>query len=257
MRTATGVPITDRGFDRAVEQRSHERLVLAAFVDGGDDAPVPDLERLCIDRGGCFDVVLVDFRRAPAAARRCRATGTPAVCTFRDGRALEHFDGPELLARLTAWLDATLPGEAARAVEAAERLAPDDPAAALAYTQALACDPGSPRALLALARLHAADGDAATALALATRVRADAPEAVEAARLADELRPGVDATGEEAALRARIAMNLEDTDTRIALVRTLWRRGKRDEAHAMTEDLTARMLERNEHQRTSRARRSA
>jgi len=220
MRTATATLVTDHGFTRAVERRSHERPVLAVFVTGADDHPVPDLERLCIDRGGCFDVVLIDFRRSPAAARRSGATGTPAVCAFRDGRALDRFDGPDLVAPLTRWLDTMLPGEAARAVDAAERAAPGDPAAALAYAQALACDPNAPRALLALARLHAADGDAATALALATRVKAGAPEAADAARVAAELRGRVAAAGEEAVLCTRVAMDLRDVDTRIALVRT-------------------------------------
>jgi len=202
---------------------------------------VPDLERLCIDRGGCFELVLVDAAHAWQAVSRCGVLEPPAVCAFRDGSLIERFEGDPLLGGLGAWLEITLPREAARAAEAAERAAPGDAAAMLAYAQALACDPSCSRALLGLARLHASDGDAATALALATRVRPESPEAAEAARLADELRSSVDAAGEEAMLRARIAMDLEDVDARIALGRTLWRRGKRDEAHTMANDLAARL----------------
>lgn len=241
MRTATTALVSDHAFRRVVEARSHERLVLAVFVDGADAEPVPTIEQLCIDRGGCFDVALVDFQRAPAAARRCGATTSPAVCGFRDGRALERFDGPGLIDGLRAWLESRLPHEAERALAA---VAPDDPDVMLAYSQALACDPSCARALLGLARLHAVDGEPATALALATRVKPDAPEAGEAAQLAEQLRTRVDPVDEDATRRARIALNLEDADTRIALVRTLWRRGKRHEAHAITSDLRSRIVAR-------------
>lgn len=224
MRTATTTLHTDADVEALVEERSHERLVLAAFVGGADEPPVPDLEGLCIDRGGCFELVLVDVARAPATARRCRVIGTPAICAFRDGVLIERFEGDAAVGGLRAWLEIQMPREAARAADAAERAGPGDPAAMLAYAQALACDPSCAQALLGLARLYAHQGDAATALALATRVRSETPEADDAARLADELRRRVDPVGEEAMLRARAAMDLEDVDTRIALVRSLWRR---------------------------------
>ena len=222
--------VGDDEFERVVCRGSEESLVLAAFLER-DDGLVEELERMCIDRGGCFNLAFVLAAQAPRTIRCWNRRGLPAVHAFRDGEQLACFDGPAIVAAARTWLDAALPREAERTAVVAERWsAMGDMRALAAYRQALACDPGCSRALLGRARLHAAVGDHARALALATRVpRADALGG-EAAKLAARLRRDVDPEGEEAAVRGRLAMDFGDHEARRQLVDLLERRGKHDEA---------------------------
>jgi hypothetical protein len=99
----------------------------------------------------------------------------------------------------------------------------DAPGAEAAFTAALARDPRHPRALLGLARMYAASAQP-RALGLLERVSPSSALAHDASVSRRSSGPA-DATGDEAALRARVAANLEDLDARLQLGRCSRRAG--------------------------------
>jgi thioredoxin-like negative regulator of GroEL len=185
---ATATCVGEDDFRSIVRDPSQDHLVLVVVAEGS--APVVrDLERTCVDRGGCFTMAIVSAPEALEATRRWNRSGRPAVCAFRDGACIASFDGAAIVAAVRGWLANALPREAMRCARLADRrAAADDPRALGEYEQALACDPGCPRALLGMARWQAAHGDRAGALALATRVPHSTGLGAEAAGLAELLR---------------------------------------------------------------------
>lgn len=180
--------VGEDGFRSIVREGSRDHLVLVVMAE--QDTPVVrDLERTCLDRGGCFTMVIVPAPEALEATRRWHRSGRPMVCAFRDGACIASFDGTGIVAAVRGWLANALPREAVRCASLADRhAATDDPRAPSEYEQALACDPGCPRALLGMARWHAAHGNRVGALALATRVPPANGLGTEAAGLAEQLR---------------------------------------------------------------------
>jgi len=231
------VDVGDEDFEREVLERSRAVPVVVDFWApwcGPCRTLGPVLERLATEHAGAFVLAKVNVDEAPAVASAFRIQSIPAVKAFRDGALAGEFVGAQPEAAVRQFLAPLLPTEADGLASTGEARAAagDRPGAETAFKEALALDSRNAAALLGLARLYVTDGKATEALPLLERIPPGAAVARDAERLAAEIRMGVDAVGDEAALRHRVAANLEDLDARLQLGRVLAARRKYDDALA-------------------------
>jgi len=163
------------------------------------------------------------------------------VLGFRHGELVSEFVGALPEAGVREFLRRVLPSEAERMAVAAAELAQRGQTVEAEATlrRALELEPRCDRALLDLAGLLADRQDAAAALALLDRV-APGPLRAPADRLAAEIRVREAGAADEPALRARLAADPADLETRFRLAQALAARSRYEEALAEYLDLVRR-----------------
>ena len=223
-----GAPLSfdvgDADFETAVLQRSLTQPVLLdcwAPWCGPCRVLKPLLEKLVAAYEGRFALAKLNSDEAPEISALLGLRSIPHVMLFVGGRPVGQFSGALPESQVRAFLDAHLPAPSATA-SLRDQAALADPATAEALLrEALALDPDEPELLADLAERVAADGRADEARALVERVpavlRGDRHAALLARLDFQSLRPA----GDAAALRARIAADPKDFESRMALAALL------------------------------------
>jgi putative thioredoxin len=235
------IDVGDQDFETAVIERSRTTPVVVDFWApwcGPCRAIGPLLERLADEHGGAFVLAKVNVDEAPAVAQAFGIQSIPAVKAFRDGMLVGEFVGAQPEGTVRRLLELALPTAADTLVAEAAGLASAGGEAKL--REALALEPRHAGALVALARLLAARDDTTEALRLLELVSPPSPLLAEAERLAAELRTRSDGAGNEAALRARLATDPDDLQTRLDLGRTLAALGRHEDALSELLDVVKR-----------------
>jgi len=235
------IDVGDQDFETAVIERSRTTPVVVDFWApwcGPCRAIGPLLERLADEHGGAFVLAKVNVDEAPAVAQAFGIQSIPAVKAFRDGMLVGEFVGAQPEGTVRRLLELALPTATDTLVAEAAGLASAGGEAKL--REALALEPRHAGALVALARLLAARDDTTEALRLLELVSPPSPLLAEAERLAAELRTRGDGAGNEAALRARLATDPDDLQTRLDLGRTLAALGRHEDALSELLDVVKR-----------------
>ena len=219
------IEVGEKNFEKEVLERSRSVPVVVDFWApwcGPCQVLGPILERLAEERRGDFVLAKLNVDENPELASAFRVQGIPAVKIFSDGALVDEFTGalPEEAVREV--LAGIMPSEADRDAQAAAKLAAEgkrDEARAL-YEKALAAEPNHDESLLGLARLLATE-DVGRALELLDHVAFTSPARDEADRLAAKLKLRSAGGGNETQLRAAVAADPENLDTRFELAETL------------------------------------
>jgi len=234
----------DKDFERVVLERSKTTPVVVDFWApwcGPCRTLGPLLERLAGEAGGAFVLAKVNVDENPGLAAALNVRSIPMVLGFRHGELVSEFVGALPEAGVREFLRRVLPSEAERMAVAAAELAQrgQTTEAEATLRRALELEPRCDRALLDLAGLLADRQDAAAALALLDRV-APGPLRAPADRLAAEIRVREAGAADEPALRARLAADPADLETRFRLAQALAARSRYEEALAEYLDLVRR-----------------
>ncbi len=201
----------------------------------------PALEAAVTAAGGKVKLVKIDVDKNQRIAGQMRVQSIPAVFAFVDGQPVDGFMGNVPPSELKEFVDRVAAqgpdGGLADALAAAEEMLETGAAADAAQTFAaiLGEEPGNLEAIGGLARAYLAAGDAARAretLDLAPADKASDP-AIAAARAAIELAEDTADVGETEELRARLAANENDHQTRLDLAMALL--AAKDKAGAVDE----------------------
>jgi putative thioredoxin len=213
----------------------------------------PALEAAVDAAGGAVKLVKVNIDENPEIAQQLRIQSIPTVYAFKDGQPVDGFMGAIPESQVKAFVAALAGGAhghdhghdhghggpehtAEVLAVAAEALAAGDVAmAAQAYGHVLQDEPGNPKAVAGLARAYLMGGDLERAKTTLQMVPADAAqdEAIRTVEAELKLRTApAPESGETAALRARLAADPKDHQTRFDLAMALEAGGKRDEAVA-------------------------
>lgn len=236
--------VTDQNFEPLVIERSKEVPVVVDFWApwcGPCKALGPLLERLADEHRGAFVLAKVNTDENPGLASAFRVQSIPMVIGVRDGELAGHFVGALPESGVREFLSRLLPSAGERHVEEAEALlaAGKTAEAEAAFRAALDIDPRSGGALVGLARALSQHGEQDEALALLDRVDAG-PRRAEADRLAAAIRIRQSGAGDEAGLRARVAADPNDLESRLTLAQALAAGGRYDEALEHYLDLVKR-----------------
>ncbi|MGH2821391.1 MAG: tetratricopeptide repeat protein [Actinomycetota bacterium] len=156
--STTILEVAEDGFERDVEQRSHEVPVVVDFWAawcGPCRFLGPVLEKLCEEAGGAWVLAKVDVDANPGLAARFGIQGIPAVRAFKAGREVAEFVGALPEPQVREWLAQLEPSRADLAFEEGRRAEDrgDRTAAAKAFEEALNHDPGHAPARCALERV--------------------------------------------------------------------------------------------------------
>jgi putative thioredoxin len=226
MPTAHAYDVTSENFERDVLEASHVQPVIVDFWApwcGPCRVLKPILEKLAEEYGGRFKLAKVNSDENPQISSAYGIRSIPDVFAFRDGKPVSHFLGAQPESQVRAFIDGLLPSssELERLRAAELRSAGDAAGAIAALEQAVALDSRNAPARLDLAELlieHARLDDAQAQLdAVAPDTRLDSR--VEALRAAlGFARTGASGTS-EAELRARLAANPADHESRLSLAR--------------------------------------
>ena len=234
----------DKDFEQVVLERSKTTPVVVDFWApwcGPCRTLGPLLERLAGEAGGAFVLAKVNVDDNPGLATALNVRSIPMVLGFRLGELVSEFVGALPEAGVREFLRRVLPSEAERMAVAAAELAQRGQTVEAEATlrRALELEPRCDRALLDLAGLLADRQDAAAALALLDRV-APGPLRAPADRLAAAIRVREAGAADEPALRARLAADPADLETRFHLAQALAARSRYEEALAEYLDLVRR-----------------
>ncbi|NIS28926.1 MAG: thioredoxin, partial [Actinobacteria bacterium] len=114
--------IDQQTFGQDVLQRSHEVPVVVDFWAawcGPCKVLGPALERVTEEYGGAFELVKVDVDANQALAQQFAVQSIPTVIAFRDGEPVSQFMGAIPEPQIRTFIDAILPTELDRKVDAA------------------------------------------------------------------------------------------------------------------------------------------
>jgi len=228
------IDVGDSDFENAVIERSKRTPVVVDFWApwcGPCRTLGPLLERLVTEHRGAFILAKVNIDQNPGLSSALNIQSIPMVIGFRDGHIVSEFVGalPENAVR--EFLKKVLPSEADRLAEGGEQLVKGGnlPEAEATFRQALQLDPHNDRALFGLAGILADRKADADAMELIDRIGAG-PQRQAADRLAAEIRIREAGGGDEQTLRAKLAANPADLETRFLLAQSLAAASKYREA---------------------------
>jgi putative thioredoxin len=234
----------DKDFEQVVLERSKSTPVVVDFWApwcGPCRTLGPLLERLAAESAGAFVLARVNVDENPGLAAALNVRSIPMVLGFRHGELVSEFVGALPEAGVREFLRRVLPSEAEQMAAAAVALAQHGQTAEAEATlrRALELEPRCDRALLDLAGLLADRQDDAAALALLDRV-APGPLRAPADRLAAEIRVRQAGEADEPGLRARLAADPADLESRFHLAQVLAATSRYEEALAEYLELVRR-----------------
>jgi putative thioredoxin len=224
----------DKDFDTAVIGRSKQTPVVADFWAPWC-APCrtlgPLLERLAEEYGGQFILAKVNVDQNPGLSQALNIQSIPMVMGFRDGQIVSEFVGALPEAGVRQFLTKVLPSEADHLAVAGDQLLMDGKIAEAEanFRRALELDARCERAMLGLAGILTDRSEHEQALELLDRI-GPGPVRQDADRLAAEIRIRQGGGGDEASLRAKVAANPADLETRMLLGQVLAAARKYEEA---------------------------
>ena len=219
------IDATDRDFESAVIDRSQHTPVVVDFWApwcGPCRTLGPLLERLAEEHHGGFILAKVNIDENPGLSQALNIQSIPMVLGFCDGKLVAEFVGALPEAAVRQFLAKLLPSEADQLATAAAQLreAGKHAEAEAAFQRALQLDVRCEAALFGMAGILADRNEYDEALKLLDRIP---PGAVrqDADRLAAEIRVRQGGGGDEAGLRAKLATNPADLESRLLLGQVL------------------------------------
>lgn len=219
------IDAADRDFESAVVERSQQTPVVVDFWApwcGPCRTLGPLLERLAEEHHGEFILAKVNVDQSPELSRALNIQSIPMVLGFRDGQVVAEFVGALPEAAVRQFLAQVLPSKAARLAAEAAQLWNDGKRAEseATFQRALQLDARCDRALLGMAGILADRNEHGEALTLLDRI-APGPLRQDADRMAAEIRIRQGGGGDESSLRAKLAANPADLETRFLLGQVL------------------------------------
>jgi putative thioredoxin len=228
------IEVGERNFETAVIERSQQTPVVVDFWAPWC-APCrtlgPILERLAQEYGGQFLLAKVNVDQNPELSTALNISSIPMVLGFRDGQAVAEFVGAVPEAAVRQFLMRLLPSEADGVATEGDALRAGGKIeeAEAKFKRALDLDARCERALVGLAAILASRGEHDEALALLERV-GPGPFGQDAAKLAAEIRVRQGGGGDEQSLRAKVAADPADLESRFLLAQALAAAAKHQEA---------------------------
>jgi putative thioredoxin len=198
----------------------------------------PIIEKVVKSFGGKVRLVKINIDEHPAIAGQLRVQSIPTVYAFRDGRPIDGFAGAQPESAVKAFVERLLGDEAgadlAEAVAEAGKLleAGDIQTAAEIYAAVLKEDRENLEALAGLAKCYLQTGDVGRAeqtIGLAPPEKQSA-QVIASVRAAIELAKRGAAPDETEQLKAKVAANPADHQSRIDLAMALAAAGDKDAA---------------------------
>jgi putative thioredoxin len=199
----------------------------------------PALEKAVTEAKGAVRLVKVNIDENQEIARQLRIQSIPTVYAFKNGQPVDGFMGAIPESQIRAFVQHLTGGEAGAShadevlAEGDEAFAKDDlGTAAQAYGHVLQEEPGHPRAVAGLARCYLKSGDLERARTTLGLVRPDgaADEAIRTVEAELKLREQAADAGDTAPLKAKLATNAGDHQTRYDLALALDAKGDREGA---------------------------
>ena len=231
---------TTKDFMRDVVEASREVPVLVDFWApwcGPCRQLTPLLEKAVRAAKGAVKLVKMNIDEHPQIPGQMGVQSIPAVFAFQDGRPVDGFMGALPESRIKSFIARLIGDESADAAadldEADEALAAGDAnTAAQAFAEALQKDAENERAAAGLAKCYIKTGDLTRAeqtLALVPPAKADSAP-VASARASLELARKAANAGDAESLRAKLAANPNDSQSRFDLAVALNAKGDRQGA---------------------------
>jgi putative thioredoxin len=203
----------------------------------------PIMEKLAEEYGGKFILAKINSDENQALASQYGVRGIPSVKAFHGGEIIDEFSGALPEGAVRQFLDRIIPSPADKLrAQARQQRAQGDVAGALqTLAEASQLDTRNEAVRLDAAEILAETGQIEEARRLADSLSPSLKMDDRAARLLAKLSFAANAGGDEAELRARIAANPDDMETRLALANLLV--GK--DQHAAGMDVLLEMIARD------------
>jgi putative thioredoxin len=222
--SAHAVDVTTDTFEREVIEASKSTPVVVDFWApwcGPCRVLKPILEKLASEYGGRFKLAKVNSDENQEVAAAYGVRSIPDVMAFKDGKPFSHFLGAVPESQVRAFVDALIPmpSEIERARAAELRESGDLAGAVEALRKAIDLDPANDPARLDLAELliELKRVDEAQAALAAVQPNVDWDERLANLRAAAAFARAAGSGAGEAELKAKLATNPADLETRVAL----------------------------------------